>query len=46
MIDAAIVGALAKGRRAADIKSEGSKVVSTAQMGDAIIVEMALLAKA
>src|ERR687888_76910 len=45
MIDAAIAGALAKGLRTADIKSEGTKVVSTAEMGDAIIAEMAAVAK-
>jgi 3-isopropylmalate dehydrogenase len=46
MIDAAIAGALAKGLRTADIKSEGCKVVSTAEMGDAIVKEMETLAKA
>jgi 3-isopropylmalate dehydrogenase len=45
MIDAAIAAALAKGLRTADIKSEGCKVVSTAEMGDAIIAEMAALVK-
>src|SRR5215468_323561 len=40
LIDAAIAAALAKGLRTADIKSEGSTVVGTAQMGDAIIAEM------
>jgi 3-isopropylmalate dehydrogenase len=44
-IDAAIAAAHAKGLRTADIKSEGCKVVSTAEMGDAIIAEMAVLAK-
>jgi 3-isopropylmalate dehydrogenase len=37
LIDQAISGALAKGLRTADIKSEGTKVVSTQEMGDAII---------
>src|SRR5215470_8705677 len=45
-IDQAISGTLAKGLRTADIKSEGSKVVTTAQMGDAIIGEVAKLAPA
>src|ERR1700693_2437626 len=44
MIDQAIAAALAKGLRTADIKSEGSKVVSTAEMGDAILAEMEKLA--
>src|SRR5499425_2384141 len=39
-IDQAIAAALAQGLRTADIKSEGAKVVTTAQMGDAIIGEM------
>ncbi len=45
MIDAAIAATHAKGLRTADIKSEGTTVVGTAQMGDAIIAEMAMLAK-
>jgi 3-isopropylmalate dehydrogenase len=45
LIDQAIAAALGKGLRTADIKSEGSKVVTTAQMGDAIIAEMEALAK-
>jgi 3-isopropylmalate dehydrogenase len=40
LIDAAIAAALAKGLRTADIKSEGSTVVGTTQMGDAVIAEM------
>ncbi|MEI7804426.1 MAG: 3-isopropylmalate dehydrogenase [Hyphomicrobiales bacterium] len=40
MIDKAIASTLAKGLRTADIKSEGSKVVSTSEMGAAIIAEM------
>ncbi len=46
LIDQAIAAALAKGLRTADIKSEGTKVVTTAQMGDAIIGEMEQLASA
>jgi 3-isopropylmalate dehydrogenase len=46
LIDQAIAAALAQGLRTADIKSEGAKVVSTAQMGDAIIGEVAKLAAA
>jgi 3-isopropylmalate dehydrogenase len=44
MIDKAIAAALAKGLRTADIKSEGTKLVGTAEMGDAIIAEMEKLA--
>ena len=40
MIDKAIAAALAKGLRTGDIKSEGSKVVNTQEMGDAILAEM------
>jgi 3-isopropylmalate dehydrogenase len=43
-IDQAIAATLAKGLRTADIKSEGTKVVSTAEMGDAILVELKELA--
>jgi hypothetical protein len=32
---------LAEGLRTADIKSEGSRVVSTSEMGDAIVAELA-----
>src|SRR5919108_2066889 len=39
-IDAAIAAALAQGLRTADIKSEGTKVVTTAEMGDAVVAEM------
>jgi 3-isopropylmalate dehydrogenase len=45
LIDQAIAATLDKGLRTADIKSEGTKVLSTADMGDAIIAEMAALAK-
>jgi 3-isopropylmalate dehydrogenase len=44
LIDQAIAAALAKGLRTADIKSEGTTVVGTAQMGDAIVGEMRALA--
>jgi 3-isopropylmalate dehydrogenase len=40
MLDKAIAGVLDKGLRTADIKSDGTRVVGTAQMGDAIIEEM------
>ena len=40
LIDRAIAAALAKGLRTADIKSEGAKLVSTSEMGAAIIGEM------
>jgi 3-isopropylmalate dehydrogenase len=46
LIDQAIAAALAKGLRTADIKSEGTTVVGTAQMGDAILGEMEALATA
>jgi 3-isopropylmalate dehydrogenase len=44
LIERAIASVLAKGLRTADIKSDGSKVVSTAEMGDAIIDEVKQLA--
>jgi 3-isopropylmalate dehydrogenase len=44
LIEAAVAAALAKGLRTADIKSDGAKVVSTAEMGDAIIAEVEQLA--
>lgn len=40
-IEAAIAGVLGKGLRTADIKGEGTTQVSTAQMGDAIVAELA-----
>jgi 3-isopropylmalate dehydrogenase len=43
-IDQAISATLAKGLRTADIKSEGSKVVSTSEMGSAILAELEQLA--
>ena len=44
LIDKAIAGALAKGLRTADIKSEGTTAVGTADMGGAILKEMEALA--
>jgi 3-isopropylmalate dehydrogenase len=44
MIDQAIAAALAKGLRTADIKSQGTKAVSTSEMGDAILAELEALA--
>jgi 3-isopropylmalate dehydrogenase len=44
MIDQAIAAALAKGLRTADIKSEGTTVVGTEEMGGAILAEMEKLA--
>src|SRR6266566_980798 len=44
LLDQAIAGALAKGLRTADIKSEGCKIVSTKEMGEAIMGEMERLA--
>jgi 3-isopropylmalate dehydrogenase len=39
-LDAAISAVLAKGLRTADIKSDGTKVISTADMGEAVIGEL------
>src|SRR5579863_739215 len=39
-VDAAIAAVLAKGMRTADVKSEGTTAVSTAQMGEAILKEL------
>src|SRR5882762_2123602 len=44
LLDQAIAAALAKGLRTADIKSEGCKIVSTKEMGEAIVGEMEKLA--
>jgi 3-isopropylmalate dehydrogenase len=44
LIDQAIAATLAKGLRTADIKSEGATIVSTSQMGDAVIGQLAALA--
>ncbi len=40
LLDAAIAAALAKGLRTADIKSDGAKIVSTAEMGAAVVDEL------
>jgi 3-isopropylmalate dehydrogenase len=42
-LDAAIAAVLAAGLRTADIKSEGTTVVSTTQMGEAILKELQAL---
>src|SRR5271154_5067274 len=39
-LEAAIAAALGKGLRTADIKSEGCKIVSTAEMGETIVGEL------
>jgi 3-isopropylmalate dehydrogenase len=44
MIDRAIALTLDKGLRTGDIKSEGSTVVGTAEMGSAILAELEALA--
>jgi 3-isopropylmalate dehydrogenase len=44
MIEQAIAAALERGLRTADIKSEGTTLVGTREMGDAIIGEMEKLA--
>ena len=44
LIDQAIAAALARGLRTADIKSDGCKLVGTAEMGDAIVAELERLA--
>jgi 3-isopropylmalate dehydrogenase len=46
LIDRAISAALARGLRTADIKSEGTTVVGTREMGEAIIAEMEKLGAA
>jgi 3-isopropylmalate dehydrogenase len=46
LLDAAIAAALARGLRTADLKSEGTTVVGTAAMGEAIVGEMERLAAA
>jgi 3-isopropylmalate dehydrogenase len=45
LLDQAIAGALAQGLRTADIKSEGCKIVSTKEMGEAIMGELERLAR-
>ncbi len=42
-IDQAIAAVLAKGLRTGDIRSEGTTLVSTTQMGEAIVAELAAL---
>src|SRR5712692_9827388 len=44
LVEQAIAAALAKGLRTPDIQSEGTTLVGTAQMGEAILGEMARLA--
>jgi 3-isopropylmalate dehydrogenase len=44
LIDRAIAAVLAKGLRTADVASEGARIVSTSEMGGAILSEMAALA--
>jgi 3-isopropylmalate dehydrogenase len=44
LIDQAITATLDQGLRTADIKSDGTKLVGTSAMGDAIIAQMAKLA--
>jgi 3-isopropylmalate dehydrogenase len=44
LLERAIAAALAQGLRTADIKSDGTTVISTAQMGDAVVAEMEKLA--
>jgi 3-isopropylmalate dehydrogenase len=39
-LDAAIASVLARGLRTADIKSDGTKSVSTSEMGEAILKEL------
>src|SRR5215218_2853803 len=46
LIDKAIIATLDKGLRTADIKSEGCKLVTTSEMGDAVIAEIDRLAAA
>ena len=46
LVDQAIAAALARGLRTPDIRSEAASVVGTAQMGEAIVGEMARLAAA
>ena len=45
VIERAIAGVLAQGLRTADIKSEAARIVTTSQMGDAILAEMEKLAR-
>jgi 3-isopropylmalate dehydrogenase len=45
LLDQAIAAALAKGLRTADIKSEDCRIVSTKEMGEAIVGELERLAR-
>ena len=45
LIDQAVAAVLAKGLRTADIKSDGATIVSTSQMGEAIVAELDALTK-
>jgi 3-isopropylmalate dehydrogenase len=40
LIDQAVAAVLAKGLRTADIKSDGATIISTSQMGEAIVAEL------
>jgi 3-isopropylmalate dehydrogenase len=40
LIEQAISAALAKGLRTADVKSEGCQIVSTREMGEAVVAEL------
>ena len=44
LIEHAVAATLGKGLRTSDIKTEGAKVVSTAEMGDAVLASMERLA--
>ncbi|MCC7346598.1 MAG: 3-isopropylmalate dehydrogenase [Variibacter sp.] len=46
LLESAVTNVLARGLRTSDIKAEGATVVNTSQMGEAIVTEMAKLAKA
>jgi 3-isopropylmalate dehydrogenase len=46
LLEQAIAGVLDQGLRTADIKSEGTTVVSTAEMGDAVVAEIERLGAA
>jgi 3-isopropylmalate dehydrogenase len=45
MIEKAISSVLDKGLRTADIKGNASSIVSTVEMGEAIVAELKVLAK-
>ena len=44
LIERAVAATLGKGLRTSDIKTEGAKIVSTAEMGDAVLGAMERLA--